>query len=252
MVSSQSTSKYPSGHMSGPLLLIFVAAALGDETAQASNVTLYRREMTSAGCTACCFQNDCRLGYMMTSPGVCCGQHPRSQEAQCCPLGSTCVRCMLRWKCSNSRYITRQAMCNICSDNMPPECYNTYHSSGGFQIMGLVLPILLLCCVLALCYYQRPGFGDQDVVVVGQPQGYTTAGQPVYAQPVYAQQGCVCSPSSLCVCDLAGPILCVWPGYLRWRRCAGGFSADALTSRSQMAVQVSRLEQQQVLLAECW
>ena len=80
-----------------------------------TNVTdAHRRELSSVGCQNCCFQNDCRLAYMMTSPGVCCGAHPATGMQNCCPFDASCVRCRSKWRCTRSRYITRSTKCQVC------------------------------------------------------------------------------------------------------------------------------------------
>lgn len=155
----------------------------------------HRRDLSSVGCQNCCTNHDCSLGFSNTSPGVCCGTHPRSLDAQCCPLGASCVRCGTRFKCTYSRGVTLQGLCTICSDDKPPECYRSYETSSN--MMAFLLPmLLLLCCIIGLCMYQRRSFGgDDDVVMVqGTPAGFTPTGQPVYAQPVYGQQAVYAQP----------------------------------------------------------
>ena len=90
------------------LLPICVASLLATTL---ENATTHRRELLSPGCSACCFRNDCHLAFSSTSPGVCCGTHPR---AGCCPLGSSCVQCGGSWRCTNSRYVTRRTAASVC------------------------------------------------------------------------------------------------------------------------------------------
>ncbi|KAL3895094.1 MAG: hypothetical protein SGPRY_013611, partial [Prymnesium sp.] len=158
---------------------------------QTSELTSHRH-LTSQGCLDCCHRNDCRLAYNMASAGVCCGVHPRNGLQQCCPLGSSCVRCSNSWKCTYSRAISLQQMCSICSSDMPSECYShrSYHSGGGdVSILGLILPLLFVCCIIGLCMYQRQGYSDDQVVTAQGTPVYGHRGA-VYAQgPVYPQPG---------------------------------------------------------------
>ena len=62
-----------------------------------SNVTS-RRGLASAGCNACCMQNDCSLAFSQSQPGVCCGAHRTRGQIGCCPMGASCVPCANIWK----------------------------------------------------------------------------------------------------------------------------------------------------------
>ena len=61
------------------------AAALACAAAERAVSTASRRSLASAGCHACCFENDCHLAFSMTSPGVCCGSHRIRGQTGCCP-----------------------------------------------------------------------------------------------------------------------------------------------------------------------
>ena len=58
-----------------------------------SNSNSTRRQLASAGCNACCFQNDCSLAFSQSQPGVCCGAHRTRGQIGCCPMGASCVPC---------------------------------------------------------------------------------------------------------------------------------------------------------------
>jgi len=164
-----------------------------------ANLTQHGREMSSPGCQNCCIQHDCRLAYMMTSPGVCCGMHPATGAMSCCPFDSSCVRCRSKWRCTRSKYITRSTKCQVCGDDKPSDCFYrqpVYHHSGGSNYSFMLMILLLAFCAMGACAYQRQGGGfyDEPVMVQqGAPQitGYTPNGQPIYAQPqvVMAQGG---------------------------------------------------------------
>ena len=75
-----------------------------------SPVTTRRELIASPGCQNCCFGHDCRLAFSRTSPGVCCGTHPR---VGCCPLGFSCVNCGASWRCSRS-FVSHSARSRMC------------------------------------------------------------------------------------------------------------------------------------------
>jgi len=176
------------------LPLVVAAAAFSD----GGNVSVpERRQLASVGCQNCCVQHDCRLAYMMTSPGICCGGHPATGMPQCCPFDATCVMCRSSWRCTRSRYVSASSRCGICRGDEPSQCFMTYnHHSSGSSYSSFLLLMLILFCAIGACAYSRRGGGyDDDVVVVqqgGPPvvTGYTPQGQPIYAQPqVVVQQG---------------------------------------------------------------
>ena len=85
------------------LVLLAAPSALGTETpgvvssvlgdgASMTNTT-GRRALASAGCNACCMQNDCSLAFSQSQPGVCCGAHRTRGQIGCCPMGASCVPC---------------------------------------------------------------------------------------------------------------------------------------------------------------
>jgi len=163
-----------------------------------TNLTQHGREMSSPGCVNCCINHDCRLAFMMTSPGVCCGMHPATGAQSCCPFDASCVRCRSKWRCTRSKYITRTTKCQVCGDDRPSDCFYrqpVYHHSSGSSYSFMLMLLLIGFCAIGACAYQRQGgFYDEPVIVQqGAPQitGYTPNGQPIYAQPqvVMAQGG---------------------------------------------------------------
>ena len=105
--------------------------------AAAANST--HRELSSPGCQSCCFGHDCRLAYMSTSAGTCCGAHPATRMTQCCPFGASCVACGSHWRCSNSRVVTRSTRCSICATDPPFECgrygsYGVSYHPGAYPV----------------------------------------------------------------------------------------------------------------------
>merc|ERR1719498_1459650 len=115
------------------LLAIATAVALSTVAPTTQAVAPARRQLASEGCNACCFQNDCRLAFSQTQPGVCCGAHIVRGQTGCCPLGATCVACANIWKCARGTYLSRSARCRICSDDLPREClyHRSYHYGGN-------------------------------------------------------------------------------------------------------------------------
>lgn len=166
-----------------------------------TNVTA-KRQLASAGCDACCFQNDCRLAFTQSAPGVCCGAHRTRGQTGCCPMGATCVACQNIWKCSRSTYITRSGRCSICRDDMPPECmyrrgYGHGYHSGGSMFSALFL-LIGLCAIAACVFGGRGGMCQDEVVVVQQPGMMMQNGQYVQGgQPMVVQGGCGCARLSL-------------------------------------------------------
>lgn len=161
------------------LLISLVAVSLAAD----ENVTR-GRELSSAGCNACCYQHDCRVAYMQTSPGVCCGPHRATGLSQCCPMGATCVMCATSWRCDTT---ARPNKCTVCANDKPSECYIHSRQGGG---MSMALVLLIGVAVLAACFFMAPQ--QPDVVYAHHPGVYAQpCGQPVYGQPqvVYGSGG---------------------------------------------------------------
>ena len=55
------------------------------------------RLLLSAGCSQCCNGGNCLQGFN-GMPGICCSR----ATPGCCPMGASCVRCNMRFICSNS------------------------------------------------------------------------------------------------------------------------------------------------------
>jgi len=172
--------------MAAALFVCAAAIAAAEEGAVAE-----RRSLASAGCNNCCFQNDCRLAFAQSSPGVCCGVHRVRGQTGCCPMGATCVQCQNIWKCARSTYISRSARCSICSDDKPPECFYrpTYHHHQSSFLPSLLL--LLALCAIAGCLFYGRGYAEPDVVVVqqGYPGQYGPGGVTVVHNDGYGYGG---------------------------------------------------------------
>ena len=83
-----------------------------------SNASIRGRALASAGCLDCCYGHSCAQGYNGL-PGMCCGTVP---NVGCCPMGASCVRCNVHYRCSNSAVVSHATKCSVCRDDPPPDC----------------------------------------------------------------------------------------------------------------------------------
>mmetsp|Transcript_25013 Transcript_25013/g.79964 ORF Transcript_25013/g.79964 Transcript_25013/m.79964 type:complete len:240 (+) Transcript_25013:54-773(+) len=140
------------------------------------------RLLLSAGCSQCCNGGNCLQGFN-GMPGICCSR----ATPGCCPMGASCVRCNMRFICSNSAYVSKSHRCSMCAahNDVPAECRSGSMSHGAG---GLFLLLLLVLCVGCFCMQQQQQYEARSFYgepAVGYPppgyQGYP--GQPVYGQP---------------------------------------------------------------------
>ena len=96
LAATLSTPATPSVHVGEP-----------EQITELVPVNVTRRNLASAGCNNCCYQNDCSLAFSQSQPGICCGAHRVRGQVGCCPSAASCVACANIWKCTRSYQISR-------------------------------------------------------------------------------------------------------------------------------------------------
>eukprot|EP00962_Isochrysis_galbana_P029404 scaffold9396_cov100-Isochrysis_galbana.AAC.6 len=124
----------------GVVLLLASTAAQLETSPAPDPITGHGRELLlTQGCTDCCFAGNCREAFNGL-PGVCCSR----QTPGCCPIGSQCVKCAMKFVCSTSAYLTKRDRCNMCAQrgDTPVDCMGSEHGTVGAIIFFVLLIVL--------------------------------------------------------------------------------------------------------------